>query len=863
MSGMTFKLLSSLMAISLLVGTASVAAPQRPVTPVPTPAEASAILRNRPDFVKQLQARLKAMGMTPQEIRDRLRAEGYPDNLLDAYLPGAVGADSTAIPSDDVFGALRALNVPDLPGVDSLRNAATRVRTARAQTDSAFLDTLSAFVRDESSREAMRRFIRERNSRYPQVDSGYTVFGLSLFRGESSQFDPNTAGSVDANYRIGPGDHIVLFLTGDVELSFEKDVTREGFIVIPKVGQISVAGLTKAQLEDLLYTRLRQAFSGIRRGADATTHFSVNISRVGTNQVVVTGDVVRPNSYQISRAGTLLSALYAAQGPTETGSLRRVELHRGGQLVATLDLYDYLLRGDGKNDVRLENGDVVFVPPRGAQVRIAGAVLRPATYEIKPNETLGALIQMAGNFTALADKRTVQIDRIGPPDQDGGRAVTNGAERYLVAVPPEAFASPNGPNEPLRNGDIIRVFDIPRRLVGRVSVDGSVWVPGSIGLDPGMRLSGALRRAGGLKPDSYLGDIQIARLQPDSTRVLLHTAGLDTTGRVKEDFALVDGDQILIFSRTEFRPDRYVTISGAVKATRKLPFRDGMTLRDLVLLAGGLAEGALLTEAEIARLPDTRSGGSTANLIRTPLDSTYLFERDGNGRYLGPPGVPAPTARAADFPLKAYDAVTIFFQPDWERERLVSLLGEVRFPNRYALKTKGEKISDLIQRAGGLTPAAYANGVSFIRHKDGVGRIGLDLPAVLRDPRHTDNIILVDGDSIFIPEFSAVVLVSGEVNSPVAVPYARGKNIDYYVRSAGGETAVAEEGKAYVRQPNGKVESRNRYLHLFTSVPYPEPGSEVVVPKKDTTAKHDYVAAVGIIAQVIGSLVALVAIARR
>jgi polysaccharide export outer membrane protein len=357
---------------------------------------------------------------------------------------------------------------------------------------------------------------------------------------------------------------------------------------------------------------------------------------------------------------------------------------------------------------------------------------------------------------------------------------------------------------------------------------------------------------------------------------MLRTAAFDTTGAVADDFVLSDGDQVRVFSVTDFRPLRYVIISGAVKKSGRIPYRDGMTLRDLVLLAGGLEESALLTEAEIARLPENRAGGTTAVLTRVPLDSTYLFERAAGGRYLGPPGIAAPVGRAPEVPLQPYDNVLIFRQPNWELERIVAVYGEVKHPGRYTLRSKSERVSDIINRAGGLTEDAYADGIVFVRTKNAMattpgstadprttGRVGIDLPGVLRNPNHVDNLRLIDGDSIFLPQFTAVVTVRGAVNSPVGVAYVKGADINYYVRSAGGGTVKADTKHSYVTQPNGKVETRSNTLGMFPSVPKPQPGSTVFVPEKDPNDKRDYVAMAGAVAQVLASLVAVIAIVRR
>jgi protein involved in polysaccharide export with SLBB domain len=396
----------------------------------------------------------------------------------------------------------------------------------------------------------------------------------------------------------------------------------------------------------------------------------------------------------------------------------------------------------------------------------------------------------------------------------------------------------------------------------RIAVLGDVWSPGPQGFTPGLKLSDAIRHAGGVKPDVYLGQVLITRLLPDSSRVQLRASLRDTTGTVAADLPLREDDEVRVFSTAEFRPRRWVSVSGAVRKSGRVPYRDGMTMRDLVLLAGGVEEGAYLTEAEIARLPENRADGVTATTVRVPLDSSYLFERGPDGKYLGPPGIPAPKGTAPAVPLRPYDNVLILRQPNWELQRTVAVGGEVKFPGRYTLLAKKERLSDVIKRAGGFTTAAFPGGIVFVRQQGNVGRIGVDLPKVVKDPRFRDNLILQDGDSVFIPAFSGVVTVQGAVNAPEAVAYVPGANLDYYVRAAGGGNRKADMKRAYVRQPNGKVQSVHRRFLLPDGVPKPGPGGVVVVPEREP-GQSQLLAALPIVAQITASLVAIVAVLRR
>lgn len=837
---------------ALLIGlpSASVFAQQ-----VPPPAQAQQMLQNNPALIARLQAMMQSSGLTPDQIRERLKAQGYPESLLDQYLPGGTRPDSTAFPGEDIFAAMRSLGLGDSTAVDSLSRFARGRRKTRVLNDSAFLDTVQLAMKDDSTRAAIRFLLRSRDMSRGKADSGFTVFGLELFEDSVSLFDPTIGGSggTDPNYRFGPGDQLVLVLTGDVENSYRLEVTGDGFVVIPKIGILNVAGLTRAQLDDLLYQRLGRAYSGVRR-VGATTHFYVNVTQMGRNQVFVHGDVKRPNAYRISRAGTAMTALYAAGGPKPSGSMRNVLVRRNGETIAQVDVYDYALSGDDSKDVRLENGDIVFVPPRGPQVRVAGQVLRPATYEVKPKQTLADLVQMAGGFNESADRRRVQIERIIPPAE----RKSAGSDRKVIDVPPELMAGAL-----VEPGDLIRVPEIAKRVSSRVNVIGNVWSPGAVAFMPGMHLSDALGRAGGLKPDSYLGQVLVARLQPDSTRQALRAQMIDTTGRTVGDFDLADGDEITVFSTTSFRPKRYITISGAVRKSGRIDFRDGMTLRDAVLQAEGLTEGALLTEAEIARLPENRPPGVTAVTQSVPLDSSYLFERGPGGRFLGPPGLAATTTRAPDVVLHAYDAILIKRQPEWQLQRSVSVQGEVKYPGTYALTAKSERLSDIIARAGGLTASAYADGISFIRRRDSIGRVGINLGAVLRDPKHADNLTLADNDSISIPQYAPVVTVRGSVNAPTGVAYVPGADIDYYVRAAGGETTKGDFDRAYVTQPGGKLESKHRSHLFWTAKPRPQPGGAVFVPEKDPNQRHDWGQIATAATSILGSLVTIAVIVKR
>ncbi|MDQ8177289.1 MAG: SLBB domain-containing protein, partial [Gemmatimonadota bacterium] len=486
--------------------------------------------------------------------------------------------------------------------------------------------------------------------------------------------------------------------------------------------------------------------------------------------------------------------------------------------------------------------------------------------------TLRDALSAAGGFRATAATRRVQIQRIVPPAE----RVEGGRDRSVIDVASSGATVADFPALGMAGGDVVRVFAVTDRVRNRVTVEGNVWMPGEQAFKPGLMLSQALRVAGGLKSDTYLGQVSITRLRADNTREQLRAMLRDTTGAVAQDIALAEDDEIRVFSVTEFRPDRFVAIGGSVRNGGRFPWREGMTLRDLVLLAGGLREGAYLREAEVARLPRDRSRGVTATTMRVPLDSSYLGDYEPGRPYAGAPGLASPAFGASrEVILEPYDNVLIMEQPDWQLQRTVLLSGEVRFPGRYALTLKDQRLSSLIARAGGLTNEADANAAYFTRRRseasfasefageDARTRVGVDLARLLSRPGSTEDILLLDGDALNIPTRRSTIEVRGAVNAPTAITIQRGANLRFYVRAAGGATNMGDERRAYVIQPNGKIESRERVLGVFVRTPTPMAGATIVVPdRKQDANTGDRIQTLAIVAQTLASIAAVVALLR-
>lgn len=721
---------------------------QNPPVPLPPASQAQSALeqalQQNPALGTQIRNRLLQSGLTPEQVRARLQAAGYPPTLLDPFMGG-----------DTLSGTSTRISADQVAAVQALGLAPISVNLLNLPIDTGFI-----------------RAVRAARAR---PESANQVFGVDAFRRTTTQFLPLLAGPVPPDYKLGPGDQLVLILTGDVELTHALSVSREGFVLIPQVGQVFVSNLTLDQLRDVLYTRLGRVYSGVRR-SNPTTHFDISVANVRANQVYVTGEVNQPGAYQISSLGTALTALYAAGGVTDRADVRQVLIRKNGQAADTFDLYDYLLRGDTRRDRRLETGDVVFVPAHGLRAQVTGAVSRPAIYAIKPGEKLASLLNAAGGFRPDAALKRVTIFRY-----------LSLAERRQ---PPLARSAVDVALAPADTGD---------EAVGNVAIPA---------------------------------------------------------------VALEDGDSVVVDSLPPLSAQYTVSIAGMVNKPGIFPWRPGLTLRDLMLLARGPRIGAYLKEAEVARLPTDRSAGQLATTVRVPLDSSYLIDRDSLGRYIGPPGLPFAASGAPEVTLEPYDNVLILRQPDFDYQRTVTVTGEVRYPGVYSLQTKSDRLSEVIGRAGGLTAQAYAEGIRFIRTQNEVGRINVDLARALKETGSGANLILQPGDSIYLPEYQPSVKVSGAVNSPGSVLWRRGADLNYYLSAAGGFVQRADKGAVSVRFANGEVRSKGH--GLFHSDPKPGPGSEVFVPAEDPTAhKTDYVALLGAIAQILASAVTIAVVATK
>ena len=744
---------------------------------------------------EEILSQLAASGLSLDEVRAQLTSMGVDPSIADAYFDEMDGsAGSTLDQNADFLQALAQMGV---------------LNQASLGVGSFEIGDTTDLARDSLARalEAI-------------PDSVLTVFGRSVFGGTRTEFDPVVTGPVDPDYALGAGDQLQLILTGDVELAVPLVVTREGFIVIPQVGQIFVNGLTLGDLTDALYARLGAAYSGVRRGADATTTFHVALGQLRSNLVYIVGDVSLPGGYQISSVATVFNALYQAGGPGEQGSMRSIEVRRGNQLVADVDLYDYLIRSDASDDIRLQQGDRILVPIVGPQVSIAGMVRRPAIYELKPGEQLRDLIAFAGGPRPEAYVRRIQIDRILSPAER-----TPVLERVIVDVDLETLA--DNEDFALLDGDRVTVSGVGERRGNQVVVEGHVERPGLFELTPNMTLSDVIARAGGLRRDAFDVVAHLIRVVPTDSTTVLERVSLDVGGQPVPDVLLRELDRVVIYGRPELKTDLFVSINGEIKNPGMFTLNVGMTAEDLLLASGGFTDAADPFTAQIVRQEGRVTLGDTVAISRDIVfDLSLPSFFDGFSGVI--PERTSGSLSARDVELRSGDRVFVRRLQGFRNEDDVFISGEVLYPGPYALELRSETVSSLLARAGGLTSEAYAEGARMTR--DGLP-LGLDLVQVMDQSLRNMDLILQPGDSLEIPAYDGTVQIIGAVGFQSRTRWRPNWDLGDYLNQAGGVVESGDRNSAVVTYAN-QERQRSRNLLIFRSDPEVEPGSTISVPFK-------------------------------
>jgi polysaccharide biosynthesis/export protein len=741
------------------------------------------------DQVRQ-QAESRLRQMSPSEIEQALKQYGLTldEATKRAQSMGVSLQDYLARPSTTAPGEKTTEDLPVDPRLNWQRTS-----MHREVVDSA----VAAFERERSFVDSL---IVPGFKGRSGIDSTMQPFGYEVFRFPATTFLPSLSVATPPSYVLGAGDEIVISVWGETYLTHRLQVNREGNVFIPDVGPVTALGLTMQKFRELVQRRMSAVYSGLA-GTRGRSTLDVSLSKLKTIQVFVLGEVRKPGGYALSSMSTALHALYLAGGPTADGSLRDVQVLRRGETAHAVDIYAFVLGGDRTTEEPLQDGDIVFVKPAGNRVAVAGKVLRPAIYELKPGETLGALIGMAGGLRFDADVKRVHVERIVPFDQRRkyDRDLLDFDVHFGSSL--ELLASPFT----MENGDIVLVQEIIGLHQNRVVISGSVNKPGPFAFHPGMTVADLIMAADSLRRSTFDQRATLYRMNPNlHTEVIGFNLELALKGDPSSNLVLENEDSVVIYPYDQFHPRQKVSIFGAVRYPGEYIRHDSMTVADLVMVAGGLVEGAMRSGWELARL-DTQDIKTYARLMKIGGDDEYWRNDGTKGMH-----------------LEDFDVLTIPSDPRFSTQKFVKMTGYVNYPGTFAIQYEGERLASIFKRAGGLRPGAYLQGSRLIRRFNNAGLIPLDFKLALEKADSRDNVVMYDGDSIQVAYTEDVVYVSGEVYVPSPVLYEEGKGLSYYIDQAGGYKEEAESGNTVVFLPGGKKWDSGDIL----------PGSTVMVPRK-------------------------------
>ena len=676
------------------------------------------------------------------------------------------------------------------------------------------------------------------------------IFGADLFSNASTTFEPNTRIATPVNYQVGPDDELLIDIYGYSEATYNLKVSADGDINIPLVGVVRVGGMSIEQATARIKSRLSTIYTELNTG---NTNVRVSLGNIRSIKVVLTGEIVQPGTYTLASVGSVFNALYHSGGPTENGSFREIELIRGGRKIATFDIYDFLLRGEFKTNVRLRDQDVIRVPTYRKRVELIGEVKRPGIFEMIDSEKLRDLLRFSGDFTERAYQARIKVLK------------NTARERKISDITAEEFDTyfPS-------SGDKFFIDEILNRFENRVSIEGAVFRPGQFELEPGMTLKQLLQKAEGLTEDAFRNRAYITRMGTDMQPRLIPVDLNAILTNAASDITLQREDVVTISSIFDLKEEYNVRVEGEVRQPGKFDFAEGMTVEDAIVQAGGFNEGATSTRIEVSRRVRNSDALSTSSKAAEVFQ--IIVAQDLK-------------ASAAPFVLQPFDIVSVRPSEGYFVQRQVKIIGEVLYPGVYTLSKKDDRISDLIARAGGFTAWAYADGASLRRSgpaKDSIELrkdfekylvkqvrknkneesksetkptvsitsgavdtilvdrdnedfnrnefVGINLPQILKTPGTKEDLFLEEGDVLHVPKELQTVRVSGEVLSPVTIVYSNNKSFKSYVRSAGGFTEKARRKRSYIKYANGSVKSARKILFI-NNYPSVKSGAEIIIPE--------------------------------
>ena len=656
------------------------------------------------------------------------------------------------------------------------------------------------------------------------------VFGYDFFQNPKISFAPTINVPTPESYIINTGDELLVEVWGAAESSTTQKVDNQGNIILPMAGKVHVGGLNFVEAKARINTALRKIYAGISapEGSYAKVYTGISIANIRTVKVNIIGEVEAPGTYSLSALSTVINALYASGGPTENGSFRNIQVVRGGKTIAHLDIYNFLLKGSQEGNINLNDQDVIIVPPYKNQVEVIGFVKREGLYEVKEGEKLSSLVDYFGGFKSNAYKDIMVVERIV------------GAKREVKEVP---FSDAG--KFAMQGGDKLLVHRLSDIYHNRISITGAVYQPGNYAYSEGMTVLDLIDKAAGVREEAYLNRAILFRSIDHVDKQSLNFSLKDLLEK-KQSIALQPNDSLHIYGRDSLIAKPMVRIEGAVRKPQKFAYAKGLYPADLIIMAGGFIEGADQTQVQVARqLNDT-------NFKTISKVYTVSLSKEGED----------------SIALEPNDIVTVRYEKGYVPQQVVKIEGEVSFPGFYAILTKEERISSLIERSGGLAPYAYVEGATLVRKKDknekddkaqekqlkklkktdkdltlietkeeentpeaSEYRVVINLKKIMENKNSYQDLVLKDGDVLIIPSEKQTVEVKGLVLAPSLVRYEKGKSTRSYINSAGGFSDNAQKKSVYVVYANGDVKGTSRFL-FFRSYPKVAPGALVIVPEK-------------------------------
>lgn len=646
------------------------------------------------------------------------------------------------------------------------------------------------------------------------------VYGMKLFSQSDLNFKPDFSVATPKSYVLGPGDQVSVILTGLNETTLQPKISAEGNVLLPYAGLVYLNGFTIEQATNIIRAKMAKVYPALKSGQ---TQLAVNLGTTRSIHVTVNGEAHTPGNFTVSGFTTLFNILYNAGGPNNNGSLRNIELIRNNKLYKTVDFYDFLQNGIQSGNIRLEDQDVIHIPVYKKRVGISGEVKNPYLFELKDNESLEDLIKYAGGFTELAYKGIAKVDQI------------NDLQHEVKDVSANLFA-----NYVPHNGDMITIGAVTNRYTNRIILSGAVYRPGAYELKAGYTLNQLLKDAEGLKPEAYMERGYINRTLPNLEKDIVSFKTSDIV-EGKTDVPLLREDSVVILDRAVFVSTQNVSVGGYVKNPVTFVYRKGLKLGDAIAMAGGFADEAAQHHVEISRIINNKSDSVANQLVRT---FTVDMTNEAN----------------QSVELEPMDIINVPRLVNYRSLGSVVIKGEVAFPGDYPVQKRDETAMEFLSRAGGITP--YGSLENTQVYRNGV-RVNLDFSAVHKLSASEHNkMILLPGDSVYVPRVISYVEVAGAVNNPQYITY-KGKRFKYYINAAAGTTQNARLKGAYIQYPDG-LNRPVRHFLFFRVYPNVKPGSRIVVPEKQVDSRFKIgLSDIGGIATALTAIVSIIAILHK